>query len=284
MVLVVEKAKAKLNLFLHITGKRQDGYHKLESLVTFCDFHDLITIKPAEEFIFSCDGPFSSHIDVKNNLCISAAKLMSSEYVQPLNAHIHLEKNIPVAAGLGGGSSDAAAVIRALKTFWKIKSIDNLSKEFLSLGADVPVCLKQESVMMRGIGENISPVTIPNFYMVLVNPIKACPTKNVFAGFDLDFSKPMNIDNVQSSYIDFVTFLKSTNNQLEPAAIKNIPEIKVIQDEILQQKECGFVQMSGSGATCFGLFQNKKDAEKAVQNLSVIFPHYWIVATKTSLA
>lgn len=275
---VIEYGKAKINLFLHVTGKRDDGYHELDSLVTFCDLHDVIKVKEADKFYFLFDGPFSSSINAADNLCVKAAKLFASHYNIDLQCHIRLEKNIPVAAGLGGGSADAAATIRALYKFFEVKEDIRFFEKLVMLGADIPVCLQQKNSFMRGVGEQIEFVDLPKIYFVLINPNKACATKEVFAKFSDEFMPDQKVD--VSTYNELIDFLEKVSNQLEKPSSEIVEDIAAIKELLLQQKGCDIARLTGSGATCFGLFKDYDLASKAAGAIRSEHLDWWVVATK----
>ena len=268
-------APAKVNLYLHVTGRRDDGYHELESLVTFCDLYDVVKISPDTNFSFSCDGPYSEFIDKDDNLCIRAAKYFAQKYNKEVTCHIHLTKNIPIAAGLGGGSSDAAAVLLGLQqAYCKDNILDN--KEVANhLGADVPVCYKKRSVIMTGIGESFENFKIPEFYFLLANPNKKCCTKEVFQGFDGDFHAPSNFKSGVSDLRELKDLLAKTENQLfEPAQII-VPEIESLINDLEILDGCIAARLSGSGATCFGVFADESSAQNAANSMRSKYPDYW---------
>ena len=277
-------APAKVNLYLHITGKRDDGYHELDSLVSFADFGDQIRIRPANEFSFSIDGPFARSFtaDEKNtsieskNLAVRAAHLIADETGHDLNIELKLTKNIPLASGLGGGSADAAAVIWGLLEFWDIKDneIKDLNDLLLSLGADVPACYSCRTLQMQGIGENIKAIdTLPDMPALLINPMKRTNTSEVFSLFKSEL-KPSSPS--LSADKDIIEHLKETDNDLTQAAIKLSPEIKSVLDTLERQEDCILARMSGSGASCFGLFSDPYMPIDAATEITREHPEWWV--------
>lgn len=266
-------APAKLNLFLHITGKRPDGYHLIESLVVFTEFGDTLDISCADSLTLEIKGEFSGFLqsDTENNLVMKAAKLLQP-YANGQGAKITLHKHIPMGAGLGGGSSDAAATLRALSSLWNIDiSKDELMAMALLLGSDVPACYEAVSAVISGIGEFIRPVNYESWpFVLLINPRKPLLTASVYKQFSGSYAASRtDIDN-----------LVSTQNMLEASAIQLMPEIKDIIRAIAQTKECRLARMSGSGATCFGLYDMQEHAEEAKTQIAGEFPEAWLTVTR----
>ncbi len=281
MAAVIDKAHAKINGFLHVTGKRHDGYHELESLVFFSDLCDVIHLKKSDIFGFSCTGPYADQINHHNNLCIDAARAMERKVGRELPCHIHLEKNIPVAAGLGGGSADAAAVIRVMCLYFELGEIDDFTSIALKLGADVPMCLPQQSAIVRGIGEKIEKTKLSSCHHVLINPNKNCATRDVFEAF----SGTLNASNAAyddiSTYQDLLMLLQQKSNHLQMAAQNIVPEINTIIDLLSSREGCDLARMTGSGATCFGLFADKGAATQAADMILSYHPEWWVYVGTT---
>ena len=280
-------APAKLNLYLHITGRRDDGYHLLDSLFAFTAFGDEITITPSSSLTLTIDGPFSSVFDqdaVENNLIFRAALLLKNKYAVNAGAHILLTKNIPVAAGLGGGSSDAAAVLKGLNQLWKLRlSIETLSEIGLTLGADIPACLYQKTALISGIGEQIMPLALPfsSHAVLLINPLQPLSTQSVFQHYHPAFRSSANQTGLiqATDWQSFLSVLLTYQNDLETAATTLLPAIHDIIHHLQQQKHCELARMSGSGPTCFALFSDLQSAEHAAQTMRVIYPAYWLAVT-----
>lgn len=278
-------APAKLNLFLHITGRRDDGYHLLESVFIFTDVGDDIIITPSASLSLHINGlfqPLLCNEPIEKNLAYRAALLLQKKYHVTAGAHIHLTKNIPVGAGLGGGSSDAAAVLKGLNTFWNLNlDLQALQKLGLMLGADVPACIAAHAAFVSGIGENITPIDFPDMpsAVLLVNPQKPLSTSMVFQYYKnnhLPFTKKIK------DKIDFAAILKN-HNDLEPVAIQLAPEIQTILTILNQQPDCALARMSGSGPTCFGLFNTITAAQSAEKIVRAQFPDYWIARMKCNI-
>ncbi len=264
-------APAKVNLFLHVIGKRLDGYHLLQSINAFTDFGDDIIIEPSNHYNLEIEGEFSVAND-QNNLVTRAVHALSDAISIPPDVSIHLRKNIPYGAGLGGGSSDAATVIKALLNLWDTTITKNqLDKILLCLGADVPACYQAKACLMEGVGEIVRP--IENFaplHAVLVYPRHVSPTHNIFQDFSQNFSD--EITNIGHD----VEFLKNQKNDLTAAAVKNMPLIDEVKKIIRDQKQCIFSRMTGSGSACFGIFENQQSAVKAAQIIKIKHPDWWV--------
>lgn len=270
-----EKAYAKINLHLHVTGKRTDGYHLLDSLVVFPDVGDRLTIIPAEAgqvdlVTLQIVGPFSASLqseDLKNNLIIKAAYQLV-DYAQDKELSpvcLRLEKNLPVSSGIGGGSTDAAATLRLLIRYWGIKiSPQDLAKIALQLGADVPVCLHPVSQRMEGIGEELSFFpNLPNFGILLVNHGEAVSTADIFRNRQANFSERAVFSENLNSFEEFIQQLSHLTNDLQPPACLLNPKITSVLQTIEGLDSCRLSRMSGSGATCFGLFETAQQASEA---------------------
>jgi len=256
------RARAKINLYLHITGRREDAYHEIESLLVPVGLADDIEIIPSDKISLEVSGQFASAAGVDDNIVLKAANLLAKER-HDLGAHIRLVKNIPTGAGLGGGSADAAAVLRGLNEIWGMGySLDELAKLGLKLGADVPFCVYDRPAIVSGIGEVIKPVNdLPDLPVLLVNPNISLPTKDVF-------NKYKEITSVFSDKGFDVNRYISGHNDLESAAISICPAIKDVLNVLQKQKNVVFSRMSGSGATCFAVFESQKDKDMACLNIS----------------
>ncbi|CUX11574.1 4-(cytidine 5'-diphospho)-2-C-methyl-D-erythritol kinase [Agrobacterium deltaense] len=281
----IEAAPAKINLALHVTGQRADGYHLLETLVTFTEAGDTIRIRDADADSFSISGPFGDLLragDGGDNLVTRARDLLRDALAstgQPAPpVAIHLEKNLPVASGIGGGSADAAATLRGLLRHWRAGiAPDALASMALTLGADVPMCLESRSLIARGIGEDIEPLTdLPELVMVLANPLKAVSTPEIFRRLQTKTNAPLPA----SATIGWMDFLAQSRNDLQPPAQALLPEIGEIIG-LLSQEGAALVRMSGSGATCFGIFHSLEAARKAETSLRRKRPGWYFQATRT---
>lgn len=270
------RSNAKINLFLQIVGKNPASYHLLESLVVFTkDIFDEIFIEESEFDCFTIDGEFASKLETSNNSVITALNLIRTQYKIDHKLDIKLIKNLPVAAGIGGGTSNAATIIKDLEKLWSFKFDEKL---LLTLGADVPVCYARHTSFVTGIGEHITTIdNFPKIYLVLANPMTCLSTKEIFANLKGNsFSDEIITLPKFTSASDLCEFLSNTRNDLENVATKLCPPILELIKTIASSKGCNLARMSGSGATCFGIYYKMEDAQNAVDYLRKIYPHYWI--------
>jgi len=285
MARLVEHAPAKVNLTLAVLGRRADGYHLLDSLVVFADAGDRLTLTPGGSLSLHVRGVTAKQAGpIESNLVFKAAKALATEIPNLKLGRFTLDKRLPVAAGLGGGSSDAAATLRLLARANRLKRNDKrLLKVAGSVGADVPVCVDPQPRRMRGIGEKLSaPLAIPKLAAVLVNPGVAVPTKDVFAllGFEPGTAKrAARARALPRDRGSLLAFVAGERNDLEPAAIKLQPVIARVLTALRQQDGCDLARMSGSGATCFGLFTSPRTAAVAARHLAAAQPDWWVKAT-----
>ena len=278
---LTEEARAKINLALHVTGQRPDGYHLLDMLVTFADHGDRLGFmrSPADKFTLS--GRFGGTLagDGRANLVLKARDLLR-ETVGALAfpVHIHLEKNLPIASGIGGGSADAAATLRGLIRLWGATlPRETLATLALRLGADVPMCLESRPLIARGIGEEIEPVPeLPAFAMVLANPLKGVSTPEVFRRLTVKNNPALNLPGAAG----WLAAIDAARNDLEPPARELVPEIAAIST-MLQARGALLTRMSGSGATCFGIFSTMAAARQAAAALHDERPDWYFQATET---
>ncbi|WP_262694955.1 4-(cytidine 5'-diphospho)-2-C-methyl-D-erythritol kinase [Kordiimonas aquimaris] len=283
------RAPAKINLFLHVTGRRDDGYHTLESLFVYTKRGDLLRIKPADCLELSVSGPFAHVLedtDPSKNLVFAAAHKLAAFAGVDCRADIELEKNLPIASGLGGGSADAAAALVGLSRFWNLDiSVDDLLSIALELGADVPACLYSESLMARGIGEKITPLTLPwDAGVVIVNPNVAVSTPMIFKGFR-EYREKRNLPpfdialrDVRAVTTDINALNLLTSNSLQDAACTICPEIMEVTRFIKQNSQTDFVRMTGSGASVVALYHNKEAANAVASRVREHAPHWWVMA------
>jgi len=276
-------APAKLNLYLHVTGKRDDGYHLLDSLVAFADVHDTVSVEPASDLSLINTGPFGDGLaNDQSNLVLRTASQLREMTGTFAGARITLNKRLPIASGIGGGSADAAATIKALARLWAIHpgQVD-LSGLALGLGADVPVCLFGKAVFMGGIGEQLDPIAdLPNAPMIMVNPGVSVSTPSVFKARTGPFSSVRRFADPPETLKQLITLLQGNRrNDLMAAAMTLEPMIGQTLQRIEASSGCLFARMSGSGATCFGFYQTMEDAEAAVENILTEQPLWWAVVT-----
>ena len=267
-------ARAKVNLALHVVGRRADGYHLLDSLVAFADFGDVVTVEPAPSLSLSITGPMAAGLSAgSDNLVLKAAQMLGS----PLGAAITLEKRLPIASGIGGGSADAAATMQALGAIWGCALPD--AGQVLALGADVPVCLAGQSCRMAGIGDQISPIALPPAHLVLVNPGVGLSTAAVFGALLCRDNPPLPPAAPMPDAVALAAYLGHCRNDLEAPALSLVPQIGAVLAALQGQKGCLLARMSGSGATCFGLFASASAAEAAATALRAQSGAWWVQAT-----
>lgn len=281
MTLFRVNAPAKINLSLHITGKRADGYHLLESLVAFTDFGDVLRLSSADAVTFQMQGAFATQLLNEDNIVLRAARMLQEKAGISEGVHIALEKNIPVGAGLGGGSADAAATLRGLNELWNLRlKLDELSQLALHLGSDVPVCLQSRSSWITGVGEHVNPASLPDIWLVLVNPRLPLLTAQVYHAFNGDLSDVTKLPNTWCGIEDMISFLKAQHNALERPAISLLPVIQDVIAVIAATPECLLARMSGSGATCFGIYQTEHLAQQALLTIQAKHPDWWLQLTR----
>ncbi len=268
-------APAKINLALHVTGRRDDGYHLLDSLVVFADTGDVVEARTAPALVLSITGPQSQGVPVgPDNLILRAARMMRAE-----NVALTLHKHLPMAAGLGGGSSDAAATLRCIAELTGAPLPG--PQQLLQLGADVPTCVAARPCRMQGIGERISDLPpLPPMWLVLVNPGVQVSTAAVFSAMDSRENPPLGaLPGAWEDAADFCRWLAQTRNDLEASARRIAPEIDTVVHALAGTQGCLLARMSGSGASCFGLFASAARAETAARTLAARAPHWWVAAS-----
>lgn len=288
---IIEAAPAKINLALHVTGQRADGYHLLDSIVAFAAHGDRLTFSVAERDSFKLGGRFGPLLSAEaegkdGNLVLKARDLLREALKAKGRSTgpvaITLEKNLPVASGIGGGSADAAATLRGLLRFWRASlPSDMLSAIGLKLGADVPMCLESRSLRARGIGEQIDRLdTMPRLALVLVNPLKAVSTPDIFRRLTDKDHPPIETLPRSAEPDGWLAFLSGLRNDLEPPARALLPDIAEISGQ-LRDVGARLVRMSGSGATCFGIFDDGEAASAAAGKLTRRRPDWYVQASET---
>ncbi|WP_404405870.1 4-(cytidine 5'-diphospho)-2-C-methyl-D-erythritol kinase [Pelagibacterium halotolerans] len=282
---LTETAPAKVNLALHVTGRREDGFHTLHSLCVFTELADLVSAEPAETDALSVSGPFGDDLpNGRSNLVVRTVEKFRARFPDALETGValHLEKHLPVAAGLGGGSADAAAVIRLLAQLVDEPIPDaDLFALAANLGADVPMCLFSRPCEVLGIGETLKPVNpFPALHLVLVNPREAVSTPEVFRRLKSRSNPAMpQLPGTMDRAAMLSLWLADTRNDLEAPAREIVPAIGGIIGAIAQTQGCALARMSGSGATCFGLYGSAAAAHQAAHDLREKLPGYWVAAT-----
>ncbi|WP_420585206.1 4-(cytidine 5'-diphospho)-2-C-methyl-D-erythritol kinase [Ruegeria sp.] len=260
-------APAKINLTLHVTGHRTDGYHLLDSLVVFADVGDTLTFTNGDDLSISVTGEHAAGVPTDNrNLVWKAAEAAG------WTGHIDLNKALPHGGGIGGGSSDAAATLRVAAD-----QGCHISPELaLSLGADVPVCIRAQASRMREIGGLLTPVTLPQLPALLVNPGVEVPTGAVFSALTSRENPPMPEDiPTFKEPSDCADWLQGQRNDLEPPTMGLAPEVARVLDELAGSRNALLARMSGSGSTCFALYPSMKDAHFAAYEIGAAHPDWW---------
>ncbi|MDP6067634.1 MAG: 4-(cytidine 5'-diphospho)-2-C-methyl-D-erythritol kinase [Alphaproteobacteria bacterium] len=295
-------APAKLNLYLHVLGRRADGYHELDSLIVFARHGDWLELRPAEALTLEVTGPFAAALEnqaPEHNIVMRAARELAAWAARTgrpgppgrpgltAGAEMRLYKALPVAAGLGGGSADAAAALRGLLTLWQIElPAGELATLALRLGADVPACLAGRPTIVGGKGEHLRPLpTLPPLHFVMANPGPALATGQVFAALDQAAPSPVPTWPAPADARALVAALAERRNDLEAPARRLVPDIAELLDRLAALPGCLLARMSGSGASCFGLFAGAQAAAAAAAgaaHLSRQRPHWWIQATATA--
>ena len=273
---VTKFSPAKVNLYLEVKNKRKDGYHNIESLMTFCDFGDEISVIKAKKFDLKVKGPFSKFLINKENLIEKSVRKMEDLYERDFKVQVILKKNLPIASGMAGGSSNAATFILCLKEIFGLKLIKGFNNLLLSLGADVPFCFFRKTALVSGIGENLTFTRkLKEYYILLVNPQIEVSTKEIFCKivFKKDSKNQTHNNKITNSFI-------KKSNDLQPFAIK---KHKIIGEILSHLSNCEGVvinRMTGSGATCFALFENVDDLVRAEVFIKKTFKSFWIKKAK----
>ena len=277
-ITIEERAYAKVNLALHVTGVREDGYHTLDSIIFFTDIFDRLFIQKTGKNGLSLTGEFSKTISIKKNIILQVLKQFQNELTDRF--FINLEKNLPVGAGLGGGSADAAAVIRFLVNYYTIPmpSLKSISK----IGADIPACIASVASRVEGIGEIIKPINITSIdvWVVLVNPRIFVSTSSIFQELNLKRNKPLSPFSDFNNTDQFIDYLKNQRNDLQAIAVNKWPEISYVLHTIEETQGVLLSRMSGSGSTCFGLYKSQEIANKAANYINKKNNKWWIKFSK----
>jgi len=290
MPALIEDARAKVNLTLRVVGRRVDGYHELESVVVFADCADRLSLVPGAKLDLKTTGPLAEACgETADNLVLKAARLLGERVPDLTLGEFTLDKVLPVAAGIGGGSADAAAALRLLARANGLAGGDvNLIEVAKLTGADVPVCLSSQACVMTGVGETLLPLSVPKMPCVLVNPRVPVATKDVFAALGLrsgellvgvaDVLQAAAWPEAGASLEDWVEALAAGSNDLEAPATRIQPVIGEVLSALNATNGAWLARMSGSGATCFAIFENTADAQRASQKIQLDHPQWWVHA------
>jgi 4-diphosphocytidyl-2-C-methyl-D-erythritol kinase len=278
----VELARAKINLFLHVGEKRADGFHPLQSLAVFTQLGDGLTAEPAQRLSLSIEGPFAAGLSGEaDNLVLKAARALAAKTGREAGAKLSLTKNLPVASGIGGGSADAAAALRALSSLWDLPLDEAALCEIAAgLGSDVPVCVASEARWMEGRGEILSSIrSLPHLPLLLVNPGVTLATADVFAALEARSGIAHEKPGAFADVADVLRLLDASRNDLEEPARRLQPVIGEVLAALSALPGALFARMSGSGATCFALFPDDASCRRAAATLSKARPNWWIAPT-----
>ncbi len=281
---VRQGAPAKINLYLHVLGRRPDGYHELDSLVMFADIGDTLAVSDAPDRDgpgLTLDGPFAAALNGESpasNLVVRAAQALANLLGRVPAVAITLTKRLPIASGIGGGSADAAACLHALARLWHLTADDPaLVTLAATLGADVPVCLAGRPAYFGGIGDRLDPAPpLPDCPALLVNPGVPVPTPTVFRARSGPFSSPARFTGVPSSVQALAAELALRHNDLTQPAISVAPVIAEVLAELDASDGCLLARLSGSGATCFALFPDQDAVARAGASIAAAHPHWWV--------
>jgi 4-diphosphocytidyl-2-C-methyl-D-erythritol kinase len=277
------QARAKINLFLHVGERRADGFHPLQSLAVFAETADDLSVEEADDLSLVLDGPFAEGLTGEDdNLVLKAARALAAHGGRPAGARLRLTKNLPVASGIGGGSADAAAALRALAGLWRMEADeDTLCGIAAQLGSDIPVCVLSRPAFMAGRGEILTPIeALPRLPLLLVNPGVKVPTRDVFAALQERRGVEMALPRGRfTDLADLLRFLEITANDLEAPAVAQAPVIGEVLSVLKSLPGALFVRMSGSGATCFALMPDDDGCARAAAMLRERQPGWWVQAT-----
>ena len=279
---VEELAPAKINLDLHVTGRRADGYHELDSLTAFAAFGDRLTLRAHDRLELELRGPFAGPLAAEaDNLVLRAARRLAERAGRTPAVRITLDKRLPVAAGLGGGSADAAAVLRGLCRLWRLAMAPaDLAALGAALGADVPVCLAGRTARMQGVGERLEPCDgLPPLPVLLVNPGLPLATAAVFRALQTIGPPPARAWPPPATADALLDWLRAGANHLEAPAMRLLPPVREVLVLLGDQEGCGLARMSGSGATCFGLFASASARDAAATAIARTRSDWWVVAS-----
>ncbi len=283
MSVVSVQAPAKVNLYLHVTGRRPDGYHLLDSLFVFTTDGDVVSVRDSETLSLKLTGEYAGVLSLtQDNIVLKAAKALADMAGVRPKAEITLEKNLPVASGIGGGSTDAAATLKALIRLWNLNVPEEKLYEIaLKLGADVPSCLASKAVQVSGIGDVLTPApALPELFVLLVNPNKPVSTPAVFKTRAPVFSKANPFTQDIPDFDCFIKELEARHNDLCDAACRLEPSVRFVLDALSADPLCRLAAMSGSGGTCFGLFPCSGDAALCRERIRAVHPEWWFLNTR----
>ena len=269
-----ELARAKLNLALHVRGREPDGYHRIETIFAFVEDGDLLRVREADALSLAVEGPFADALPAgEDNLVLRAARMLGERFGVGRGASLTLDKRLPVASGIGGGSADAAAALRLLSRWWGLDAAEEAELLDIGriLGADVPACILSRTARGEGRGDRLEPLDLPGLSgtpVLLVNPGVAVSTGEVFARWSGEDLGPLPED------------FRDGRNDLEPAAVQLAPEIGDVVGALRSCEGATLARMSGSGATCFALFETEAQRDSARERIARAEPGWWLLASR----
>jgi 4-diphosphocytidyl-2-C-methyl-D-erythritol kinase len=290
MPALIDEGRAKVNLTLRVVGRRTDGFHDLESVVAFADCADRLTLMPGSELTLQMSGPLAQACgETSDNLVLKATRLLAECVPGLKSGSFTLDKVLPVAAGIGGGSADAAAALRLLAKLNGLSLDDErLHEVALATGADVPVCLASRACDMTGVGDTLTPLTLPIMPCVMINPCVPVPTRDVFTALGLrngellvsatDVFRGTDWPEAGASVEDWVEVLAASSNDLEAPAMRIQPVIGEVIAALNATNGAWLARMSGSGATCFAIYENTADSGRAAEKIRGDHPGWWVHA------
>lgn len=290
MAQLIENARAKVNLTLRVLGRRTDGYHDLESLVAFADCADSLTLVPGDKLGLTTTGPRAAECGgLDDNLVMRIAAALAESVDGLRTGHFTLDKHLPVAAGIGGGSADAAAALRLLARANNLDLADpRIAEVAQATGADIPVCVASQACLMAGIGEELTPLPLPAMPCVMVNPRVAVATRDVFSALGLtngellvgatDVMQALQWPEDGASAADWIEVIGDGINDLEKPALEVQPIIGDVLDALREADGVQFARMSGSGATCFAIFKTQTAAQRAAAAIQQAHSGWWVHA------
>ncbi|MBR1214407.1 4-(cytidine 5'-diphospho)-2-C-methyl-D-erythritol kinase [Bradyrhizobium sp. JYMT SZCCT0180] len=290
MPALIDEGRAKVNLTLRVVGRRTDGFHDLESVVAFADCADRLTLTPGSDLTLQMSGPLAQACgETSDNLVLKATRLLAERVPGLKSGTFTLDKVLPVAAGIGGGSADAAAALRLLAKLNGLSLDDERLREVaLATGADVPVCLASRACDMTGVGDTLTPLSLPIMPCVMINPCVPVPTKDVFKALGLrsgellvgvtDVFRGVDWPEAGASVEDWVEVLAASANDLEAPAMRIQPVIGEVIAALNATNGAWLARMSGSGATCFAIYENTADAGRAAEKIRREHPGWWVHA------
>ncbi len=273
---------AKLNLYLEIIDKDIDGYHNLESMMCFCDYGDSIAVSKSDDLTLKIDGPFSNFLEINDNIILRTISMLEQYTKTKINVDIKLTKKLPIASGMGGGSSNAATLLHCIIDLLKVKIKKDFNDFLFKIGADVPFCFYRKTAIVKGKGEKIILLNnkIPELFVLLVNPNIQISTKQTFKNLDISFYNKKTYSDKRMTCTEFLNFLLEKKNDLEIPAIKECYEVGKILKKLKNETNSLLARMTGSGATCFALYDEKKKLLKAEETMKNNNKDYWVMKSK----